>query len=148
MEIILIEDVYGLGDKDDIVNVKPGYGRNYLIPQGYAIPASETNRKILAENIRQASHKAEKVRKDAEDIAEQLQGIVLEVHTKASETGKIFGSITNTQLADLLKNKGIEIDRRKISFVQKEIKTLGEYQAVVNLHREVKPELKFKVVAD
>ncbi len=148
MEVILIEDVYGLGDKDDIVNVKPGYGRNYLIPQGYAIPASETNRKILAENTRQAAHKAEKVRKDAEYIAEQLKGIVLEVQTKASETGKIFGSITNTQIAELLKNKGIEIDRRKISFAQKEIKTLGEYQAIVNLHREVKPELKFKVVTE
>ncbi|MDX2305714.1 MAG: 50S ribosomal protein L9 [Microscillaceae bacterium] len=145
MEVILKEDVQGLGYKNDLVNVKPGYGRNYLIPRGLAIAATDSTKKMLAENIRQAAHKAEKVKKDAEALASQIEGILIEITTKVSESGKIFGSVTNTQLADAMRVQGIDIDRRKISIVQKEIKIIGEYSAVVDLHKEVKPTLKFKV---
>lgn len=146
MEIILKEDVIGLGYKDDLVTVKPGYGRNYLIPQGLAIPATATNKKILEENIRQASHKADKVLNDAKELASQIEAITLEIPAKVSESGKIFGAVTNTQLADSLIVQGLEIDRRKISFEQKEIKMIGDYTAKVDLHKEVKPILKFRVV--
>ena len=148
MEVILKEDVQGLGYKNDLVNVKPGYGRNYLIPQGLAIIASDSNKKVLEENIRQASHKAEKIKLDAEELASQISAIVIEIPTKVSDTGKIFGSVTNTQLADALRIQGVDIDRRKISIVQKEIKVIGEYSATVDLHKEVKPTFTFKVVGE
>ncbi|NJL11663.1 MAG: 50S ribosomal protein L9 [Microscillaceae bacterium] len=142
----LKEDVLGLGYKNDLKKVKPGYARNYLIPKGLAIAANETNKKILAENLRQAAHKAEKLKLDAEALAAQIAEVSLEIAAKVSETGKIFGAVTSIQVADALKIKGLDIDRRKIVFEQKEIKVLGDYTALVDLHREVKATLKFKVV--
>jgi large subunit ribosomal protein L9 len=146
MEIILKEDVTGLGYRNDLITVKSGYGRNYLIPQGYALAATESNKKVLAENLKQSAHKADKLKQDAEYIAAQIDAVFLEINAKASESGKIFGAVTTIQLADSLKAVGIELDRRKISFDQKEIKLIGEYTATVDLHREVKATLKFKVV--
>lgn len=147
MEIILTKDVQGLGYKNDTVDVKPGYGRNYLIPQGLAIVANDSNRKRIEEETRQAAHKAEKLKKDAEAIAEKLEGVSLEIGAKVGESGKIFGAITTLQIADALKNKGFEIDRRKIA-LPKEVKEVGEYAATIDLHKEVKKDVPFKVVAE
>ncbi|RDC61548.1 50S ribosomal protein L9 [Adhaeribacter pallidiroseus] len=147
MEVILKDDVKGLGFKNDIVEVKPGYGRNYLIPQGIAVMADKTNKKIVAENIRQASHKAEKVKLDAQAIADQIGDQVFELRAKVGESGKIFGAVTTTQLSEALRAKGIEVDRKKISFDQ-EVKAAGEYTASVALHKEVKHSVRFNVVAE
>jgi len=147
MEVILKQDIQGLGYKDDIVNVKPGYGRNYLIPQGIAIFATDSNRKMVAENIKQAAHKAEKIKKDAEEVAKKIGDITLELKTKAGESGKIFGAITTVQVAEALKDKGFDVDRKKISF-NTTIKELGEYTASLDLHREVQHEINIKVVAE
>src|SRR5690606_15628793 len=139
MEIILKTDIAGLGYKNDILSVKPGYGRNYLIPQGYAVLASESNKKILAENLKQAAHKAEKIKADAEAIAAQIGETVVTIATKAGESGKIFGRVTNTQIADALAAKGITVDRKKITIG--DVKFVGDYTAVVDLHKEVKHEV-------
>ncbi|MBT31265.1 MAG: 50S ribosomal protein L9 [Thalassobius sp.] len=147
MEIILKDDIKGLGYKDDVVTVKPGYGRNYLIPQGLAILATESNKKILAENLKQASHKAEKVKTEAEEIASSIGDLELSIGAKAGESGKIFGAVTALQIADSLKAKGFDIDRRKISF-NSDIKMLGEYTVVLDLHKEVKKEITIKVVEE
>ncbi len=147
MEIILKEDIKGLGFKNDTVTVKPGYGRNYLIPQGMAIIASKSNKKMIEENIRQASHKAEKLKKDAEEIAKNLEDLTINLNTKAGESGKIFGAITALQVADALKEKGFDIDRKKISF-NSAIKEIGEHTATILLHKEVQPEIKLNVVAE
>ena len=147
MEVILREDIKGLGYKNDTVRVKPGYGRNFLIPQGYAIIGSDSNKKMIAENIRQAAHKAEKIKQDAADIAEKIGELVLEIKTKAGESGKIFGAITALQVSDALKVKGFDIDRKKISFGSS-IKELGEYTASLDLHKEVQHEIKVAVVAE
>ena len=151
MELILKEDIAGLGYKNDLVKVKPGYGRNYLIPQGFALIANESNKKVLTENIRQASHKAEKVKKDAEATAEAVANSVttngpLEILAKAGESGKIFGSVTTLQMAEALKARGFSIDRKKISFLS-DVKMLGDYEALLDLHKEVKHKIEFKVVA-
>ncbi|MEK6476953.1 50S ribosomal protein L9 [Catalinimonas sp. 4WD22] len=145
MDVILKDDIKGLGYKNDIVSVKPGYGRNYLIPQGLAIIASTSNLKMAEENVRQASHKAEKIKSDAEAKAAKMGDLTLEIPAKAGESGKIFGAVTTLQIADALKDKGFEIDRRKITFNQ-EIKNLGEYTAEIDLHKEVKHEITIKVV--
>jgi len=147
MEVILKDDVKGLGFKNDIVDVKPGYGRNYLIPQGIAIVADKSNKKVVAENIRQASHKAEKVKLDAQAIADQIGDMVLDLPAKVGESGKIFGAVTTTQLSDALRAKGIEVDRKKISFDQ-EVKSAGEYTASIVLHKEVKHQVRFRVIAE
>jgi large subunit ribosomal protein L9 len=147
MEVILKQDFPGLGYKNDLVKVKGGYGRNYLIPQGFAIVASISNRKMIDENIRQAAHKAEKVINDAKEIAAKLADISIEIGAKAGEKGKIFGAITTLQIADALKEKGHEIDRKKISF-KSDVKNVGEYIATVDLHREIKQDIKFTVVAE
>ena len=146
MEVILKQDIQGLGYKNDTVSVKPGYGRNYLITQGFAIIANEANQKMINENIKQAAHKADKLMKDAEEIAKALGTLTLEIGTKAGESGKIFGAITALQIADALKNKGFDIDRKKISF--NPIKELGDYTAIVDLHREVQHEISIKVFAE
>ncbi|WP_367914251.1 50S ribosomal protein L9 [Leadbetterella sp. DM7] len=146
MEIILKTDIAGLGYKNDIISVKPGYGRNYLIPQGYAVLASESNKKILAENLKQAAHKAEKIKADAEAIAAQIGDTVITIATKAGESGKIFGRVTNTQVSDALAAKGITVDRKKITVG--DIKFVGDYTAIIDLHKEVKHELAVKVVAE
>lgn len=147
MEVILREDIQGLGYKNDTVSVKPGYGRNYLIPRGMAIIASTSNKKMIEENIRQAAHKAEKAKKDAEEIAKNIGEVTLEIKTKAGENGKIFGAITPIQVSEALAAKGHEVDRKRISFEQK-IKELGEYTALLDLHKEVHHPVTIKVVAD
>lgn len=147
MEVILTQDMQGLGYKNDVINVKAGYGRNYLMPKGFAILANPSNRKMVEENVRQAAHKAEKLRKDAEVIAEQIGDLVLEIGAKVGESGKIFGAITTLQISDALKNKGFEIDRKKINFNTK-VKEVGDYIVTIDLHKEVKKEVPFKVIAE
>lgn len=146
MDVILKEDIKGLGYKNDTVSVKPGYGRNYLIPQGFAIIANKVNSKMIEENIRQAAHKAEKLKADAEEVAAKLGDVTLEIKTKAGESGKIFGAVTALQISDALTAKGFDIDRKKISLGS--IKELGEYTAEVDLHKEVKAEIKLSVVSE
>jgi large subunit ribosomal protein L9 len=147
MEIILKTDIKGLGYKNDLVDVKPGYGRNYLIPQGFAVLATGSNKKILAENIKQAAHKAEKIKTEAENIAEKVESITLEIKAKIGESGKIFGKVTTLQISDALAVHGIDIDRKKIS-INTPVDGAGEYIADVDLHREVKTKAKFMVVAE
>jgi large subunit ribosomal protein L9 len=147
MEIILKQDIKKVGEKDDIVNVKPGFGRNYLIPKGYAILATSSEKKILAENIKQAQFKQEKIKLDAEAIAAKLEGVKLNIGAKAGETGKIFGSVNTIQIADALKKEGFEVDRRRITF-EEEPKVIGEYIANLNLHKEVKVQVPFEVIAE
>jgi large subunit ribosomal protein L9 len=146
MEVILKEDIKGLGYKNDIVKVKAGHGRNYLIPQGFAIMATESNKKVVVENTKQAAHKAEKIKTEAQGIAEKIGAMVLEIKAKVGESGKIFGAITSLQISDALKDKGISVDRKKITF-KTEVKEAGEYLASLDLHKEVKHDVKFKVVA-
>lgn len=141
------EDIKGLGYKNDTITVKGGYGRNYLIPKGVAIVASESNRKMIAENIKQASHKAEKLKNDAEAVAKSIGEVKLEIGAKVGEKGKIFGAITPLQISDVLKEKGFEIDRRDIKIIGS-VKEIGEYIAVLDLHKEVKHEIGFTVVAE
>lgn len=146
MEIILKEDVVNLGYKNDIVTVKSGYGRNYLIPTGKAVIASPAAKKMLAEELKQRAHKLEKIKKDAEAIAEQLKEVSLTIATKVSATGTIFGSVSNIQIAEELAKLGHNVDR-KIIFV-KGVKEVGSYTATVKLHKEVFVEIPFEVVAE
>ncbi|MEQ9231950.1 MAG: 50S ribosomal protein L9 [Cyclobacteriaceae bacterium] len=146
MEVILREDIKGLGYKNDTVSVKPGYGRNYLIPQGIAILANNSNRKKIDEDIRQAAHKAEKLKSDAQAIADKMGDLTIEIKTKAGESGKIFGSITAIQVAEVLSEKGFDIDRKKISVGN--IKEIGEHKAEIDLHKEVHHEITLNVTAE
>ncbi|OKS84892.1 50S ribosomal protein L9 [Mucilaginibacter polytrichastri] len=147
MDIILKQDVKNLGEKDEVVKVKPGYGRNFLIPQGVAILATVSARKVLAENLKQAQFKQDKIRKDADEVAAKLENVKLTIGAKAGETGKIFGAINTIQIADALKKQGFEVDRRRITFDQ-DPKFVGEYTANLNLHKEVKVKVPFEVVAE
>jgi large subunit ribosomal protein L9 len=147
MEIILKTDIKGLGYKNDLVSVKPGYGRNYLIPQGFAVLATGSNKKILAENIKQAAHKAEKIKTEAENIAAKISETTLEIKAKIGETGKIFGKVTTLQISDALATKGFEIDRKKIA-ITVPVEGAGEFTADIDLHREVKTQVKFVVVGE
>ncbi len=147
MELILIEDVAGLGYKNDIVSVKKGYGRNYLIPQGKAVIASESARKVLAENLKQRAHKLAKIKADAEELAAKLAPVALTIATKVSSTGTIFGAVGNIQIADALAKLGFEIDRKTI-VVKDTVKEVGSYTATVKLHKEVSVEIPFEVVAE
>ena len=147
MELILIEDVAGLGYKNDIVSVKKGYGRNYLIPQGKAVIASESARKVLAENLKQRAHKLAKIKADAEELAAKLAPVTLTIATKVSATGTIFGAVTNIQVAEALAKLGFEIDRKTI-VVKDTVKEVGSYKAIVKLHKEVSVEIPFEVVAE
>ena len=146
MEIILKEDVVGLGYKNDIVNVKSGYGRNYLIPTGKAVIASESAKKVLAENLRQQAVKLAKIKDAAQAVADKLAGVALTIATKVSSSGVIYGSVNSLQIADELQKLGFDIDRKKI--VVKDVKTVGDYVAVVKLHKEVSAEIPFKVIAE
>ncbi|MFT5641085.1 MAG: large subunit ribosomal protein L9 [Cyclobacteriaceae bacterium] len=146
MEIILKEDIKGVGYKNDIVNVKPGYGRNFLIPQGFAMIASGSNKKMILENVRQAAHKAEKLKNDAIAISDKLNSLTVIIKTKAGESGKIFGAVTALQISDALREKGFDIDRKKISVGS--IKSLGDYPVEIDLHKEVKAEITASVVSD
>jgi large subunit ribosomal protein L9 len=147
MEVILKQDVQGLGYKNDLVKVKPGYGRNYLIPNGIALVATESNKKMLSENIRQAAHKAAKLKQDAEALAQKIGELVIEIGTKAGESGRIFGAITGIQVSEALKAKGFDVDRKRVIF-KSQPKELGEYTVVLDLHKEVKHEIKVKVVSE
>ena len=147
MEIILKEDVVNLGYKNDIVNVKSGYGRNYLIPTGKAVIASPAAKKMLAEELKQRAHKLEKIKKDAEEVAAKLEGVSLKIATKVSSTGTIFGSVGNIQIADELAKLGHNIDR-KLIVVKDTVKEVGNYKAIVRLHKEVSVEIPFEVVAE
>ena len=144
MEIILKEDVIGLGYKNDIVNVKPGYGRNYLIPQGKGVIASESAKKVLAEELKQKAVKLAKIKADAEALAEKLNAVSLTISAKVSNTGVIYGSVNSLQIADELQKLGFNIDRKII--VVKDVKAAGEYVATIKLHKEVAAEVPFTVV--
>ena len=146
MEVILKSNIERLGAKDEVVNVKPGYARNYLIPRGYAIAATESARKMLAENLKQRAHKETKILADAQVLAEKLSALTLSIATKASDTGKIFGSINTIQLSEAFAKEGHNIDRKSISLVEEHIKMLGAYEAKVKLHKEVTATVKFEVV--
>ena len=147
MEVILIQDVANLGYKNDIVKVKDGYGRNYLIPSRLAVIANESNRKQLAENLKQQAHKMAKLLADAQALAEKLANTVVTVSAKANEDGKIFGTITTAQVSEALAALGIEVDK-KIITIDEAVKTLGEATATAKLHRDIKAEIKLNVVAE
>lgn len=147
MELILKEDIANLGYKNDIVNVKSGYGRNYLIPTGKAVIASPSAKKMLAEELKQRAHKLEKIKNEAIELANKLEGTALTIATKVSSTGTIFGSVNNIQIAEGLAEKGFNIDRKIIS-VKGSVKEVGKYTAVVRLHKEVSVEIPFEVVAE
>lgn len=146
MEIILKEDVIGLGYKNDIVNVKSGYGRNYLIPYGKGVVASDSAKKQLAEDLKQKAVKLAKVKAEAEALAQKLGALHLTITTKVSATGIIYGSVNNLQIAEELQKLGFEINRKTI--IVKDVKTVGEYVAVVKLHKEVSAEVPFTVLAE
>ncbi len=147
MEVILKQDVQGLGYKNDTIKVKAGYGRNYLIPSGFAMLATDSNKRFTNELIRQAAHKASKLKQDAEALAAKIGELIIEIGTKAGESGKIFGAVTALQIADVLKSKGFDIDRKKV-ILKESPKELGTYKATLDLHKEVKHEITLKVIAE
>lgn len=147
MEVILKQDIKGLGYKYDVVKVKPGYGRNYLIPEGLAMVANKASLKERAENVKQATFKQEKLKNDAVALGENLKSLTLSLGAKVGENGRIFGAITTLQVADALKNKGFEVDRRRLE-IKADIKELGTYTVEADLHREVKAEFSIEVVAE
>ena len=149
MEIILKQDVPNLGFKDDLVTVKDGYANNYLIPKGLAILAIPSEKKKLAETLRQRAFKEEKVKKEAEKLAEKLQDIDVKIGAKVGTSGKIFGSVNALQIAEAIKNQyDLESDRKKIMVDGDAIKELGTYTAKINLHKEVRIDVKFEVVGE
>lgn len=148
MEIILKQDVQNLGQKDDIIKVKDGYARNFLIPQGMATPATESAKKVLAENTRQRAHKESKIKAEAQTIAEKIKNISLKIGAKTSTTGKIFGSVNTIMIAEALKDKGYEVDRKNIMIDEEHIKEVGNYKAKIKLHKEVVVEIEFEIVAE
>ena len=149
MEVILKQDVNNLGFTHDIVTVKDGYARNYLIPKGFAIIANETNRKILAELKKQQAFKADKIKGEAASIAKALEGLSLRIAAKAGASGKIFGSVNSVQITNAIKeSRNIEIDRKKIHLNDDSIKELGNYKAKIKLHKEVQFEIDFEVFAE
>lgn len=149
MEIILKQDVANLGHENDIVIVKNGYARNYLIPMGMAALATDINRKILAENLKQKAHKIEKIRNEANLLAGKLNDITVKIATKVSDSGKIYGSINNIQIAEAIASQyGIEVDRKKISIEGSNIKEVGSYTATVSIHKDVKATVNVDVVAE
>ena len=149
MEVILLQDVAKLGYADELVKVKNGYGRNYLIPQGHAILATETNKKVLAENLKQRAFKEEKIKKEAEALASKLNGITVKIGAKVSSTGKIFGSVTNIQLAEAIKEQfNYEVERKKILFKNDHVKEVGTYDATLRIYKEIEATFKFEVVGE
>lgn len=149
MHVILKQDVPNLGYANEMVSVKSGYARNYLIPKGMAILATDTNKKILAENKKQQTHKAEKIQTEAKDLAKKLENLVVRIGAKAAETGKIFGSVNAIQIAQALKEQhNFDIDRKKIHVDHEHIKELGFYKAKINLHKDVVIEISFEVFAE
>lgn len=148
MEIILKENIDKLGDAGEMVTVKPGFGRNYLIPQGKAILATPAAKLRHAENERQRAHKVERIIHEAKEIAKKLADVKISIGAKVGESGKIFGSVNAIQVADALKAKGFEIDRKHISIADDAIKTVGTYEAQIKLHKEVTQSLSFEVVGE
>ena len=146
MEIILKEDIIGLGYKNDIVNVKSGYGRNYLIPQGKGVIASESAKKVLAENLKQQARKLEAIKAEAQKKGEALNGVEVVVEMKVSANGVTYGSVNAALVAEELKKKGFDIDRKIITM--REAKKLGDYSATVHFHKEVTVEVPVKVIAE
>ena len=148
MEIILKKNVDKLGYKDEVVTVKDGYGRNFLIPQGYAVLATESARKSHEEVLRQRAHKESKIKEEAEAIAAKLENVTVKVVAKVGESGKIFGSVNTIAVAEALKAEGIDIDRKSITILGDAIKEVGEYKAVANLHKDVQKEFSFEVAGE
>lgn len=148
MEIILKQDLPTLGYKNDIVSVKDGYARNYLIPKGMAIQATTSARKVHSENLKQRAHKEEKIKNEATELASKLEKLEIRIGAKTSTAGKIFGSVNNIQLAEVLEKEGFEIDRKYISMPADQIKTVGNYKATIKLHKEVSVELDFEVFSE
>jgi large subunit ribosomal protein L9 len=145
MEVILLEDIQGLGYKNDIVKVRDGYGRNYLLPQKKAVIANESAKKRIAEELRQKAHKLAAIKAAAEELAAKLNGVKLTIPVKVGANGQLFGSVGNIQIAEALAAKGFDIDRKIIDI--KAVKELGEHTAVVNIHKEVKAEISVEVIA-
>ncbi|MBN1252787.1 MAG: 50S ribosomal protein L9 [Bacteroidales bacterium] len=148
MEVILKQDITKIGLKDDIVEVKNGYGRNFLIPKGFAILATKMAKKVHAENLKQRAHKEEKIKKNAYELADKLKNQIIKIGAKTSTTGKIFGSVNTIQIADILSQQGFELDRKRIYIKEKEIKEVGNYTVLIKLHREVEVELAFEVFSE
>ena len=148
MEIILKKNVDKLGYKDETVTVKNGYGRNFLIPQGYAILATPSNKKAHAETLKQRAHKETKILAEAEAVAAKLVDVTIKIATKVGENGKIFGSVNTVQLAEALRAQGFDIDRKSIKIKEEQIKEIGTYEAEANLHKGVRPTFKFEVVGE
>lgn len=148
MEIILTQDIPNLGHRDDIITVKNGYGRNYLIPQGKAVLATSSVRKNHEEKLRQQAHKEEKLRLDAEAKVKKIEAVELKIGAKTSTTGKIFGSVNTIQIAEVLKEKGFDIDRKHISLNEEAIKEVGTYTATIKLYKDIKAKLSFEVCAE
>jgi large subunit ribosomal protein L9 len=148
MEIILLQDVPRVGGKDEIIKVKDGFARNYLIPQSMAVLATESAKKVLAENQRQRAHKEAKLKEEAVALSEKIQNINIAIGAKTSTTGKIFGSVNNIQLSECFKEKGFDIDRKQITIKEDAIKEIGKHTAKVKLHREVIIEFEFEVVSE
>ena len=146
MEIILKQYIKNLGEKDDVVTVKDGYARNYLIPQGMAILATKSAKKMVEETLRQRAHRQEHLKNEAQALADQLEAVNIIVETLAGQDGKLFGSVTSLMVANQLKEKGFDIDRKQISF-ESDIKSTGEYAATISLHKEVKASITIEVVA-
>ena len=148
MEVILKQDLKGLGYKNDIVKVKNGYGRNFLIPQRIAVLATESNKKMQAEEIKQSSFKEQKLRNEATAMAAKFADVTVKVGAKAGESGKIFGSVTNIQLAEALKKAGYDVERKNIEMNEESIKALGTYSAKVRLFKEISATINFEVIAE
>lgn len=148
MEIILKQDIASLGYKNEVVKVKDGYGRNYLIPQGLAILATDSAKKIMAENLKQRAHKEEKIKNEALELKGKLADVKITIGAKTSSTGKIFGSVNNIQIAEALQKEGHQIERKNILVKGDSIKEVGEYVAKIKLHKEVEFDLPFIVVSE
>ncbi|NLA15737.1 MAG: 50S ribosomal protein L9 [Bacteroidales bacterium] len=149
MEIILKQDVPNLGDKDDVVNVRNGYATNFLIPKGMAIMATPSAKKVHEENMRQRAHKEAKVREDAQELAAKLEGIQVQIATKVSSTGKVFGSVNNIQVAEALAAQGLEVDRRNITFPGQDVlREVGVHQAVVKIYRDISASVQVEVTGE
>jgi large subunit ribosomal protein L9 len=148
MEIILKQDIASLGYKNEVVKVKNGYGRNYLIPQGLAVLATESAKKVMAENLKQRAHKEEKIKKEALELKEKLTDVKITIGAKTSSTGKIFGSVNNIQLSEALQKEGYQIERKNILVKGDSIKEVGDYVAKIKLHKEVEFDLAFVVVSE
>jgi large subunit ribosomal protein L9 len=148
MEVILKKNVDNLGYANEIVNVKPGYGRNFLIPQGYAVLATASAKKMHAETMKQKAHKESKILVEAEELGKKLEAAKVTIVTKAGDKGKIFGSVNTVQISEALKTLGVEIDRKSIKIINEPIKEVGTFEAIANLHKDVKMTFTFEVVGE